>query len=152
MEILIIGFIIRIMEWDTILILHSSLSNQFSINNNLYHHRFSLRYNHNSEFLGYTIYKNGPTFIRDSIVKDLIKEIVFYKYHGYSYEELFRNRLLYVLNALYFIKDFNAYNYIISLLYHYNIQSPILDRPTKEEENFNKDMGVYMKSFFKKYL
>ena len=104
------------------------------------------------EFLGYTIYKNGSTFIRDSIVKDLIKEIIFYKYNGYSYEELFRNRLLYVLNALYFIKDFNAYNYIISLLYYYNIQSPILDRTTKEENDFNKDFGVYMKSFFKKYL
>lgn len=104
------------------------------------------------EFLGYTIYKNGSTFIRDSIIKDLIKEIVFYKYHGYSYEELFRNRLLYVLNALYFIKDFNAYNYIMYLLYYYNIQSPILNRPTKEEENFNKDFGVYMKSFFKKYM
>jgi len=57
-----------------------------------------------------------------------------------------------VLNALYFIKDFNAYNYIMYLLYYYNIQSPILDRPTKEETNFDKDMGVYMKSFFKKYL
>jgi len=104
------------------------------------------------EFLGYTIYKNGSTYIRNSIINNLIKEIIFYKYHGYSYEELFKNRLLYILNALYFIKDFNAYNYIVYLLYYYNIQSPLLNRPTKEEIDFDADFGLYMKSFFKKYM
>ena len=104
------------------------------------------------EFLGYTIYKNGSTFIRNSIIENLIKEIIYYAYHGYSYELLFKNRLLYVLNALYYIKDFNAYNYIIYLLYHYNLSSPLLERQSKEENKFYDEFGLYTKSFFKKYM